>query len=333
VVSAQPYLPAPGGARGADTGDAPIVFSGLAETPSADLFTGSATTRIAIDVPPGRRGVSPTIALQYSSNGGPSPYGYGWTLPIPRVSRSTKHGVPRYDASDVFVLSLGSTRVELEPEPGTPRYRAKIEGSYLRVGFDAAANRWRVVDKSGTTFELGSTPDSRLGPTPDRSAGTAVWMLARSIDTFGNHVDYEYLADAPNEGLPTRVRYGGNLGADLDHPFEVAFDWARNTYPALPVASYRAGYAALQSYLLMAIETRTPAGLARRYSLSHDVDASTGHARLVGVSLDGFTERPGDEVALPSTVFVYSAPADHDWPLGTESQRRSKACIRLPGVS
>ena len=75
VAAAQPYLPAPGGARGADTGDAPIVFSGLAETPSADLFTGSATTRIAIDVPPGRRGVSPTIALQYSSNGGPSPYG------------------------------------------------------------------------------------------------------------------------------------------------------------------------------------------------------------------------------------------------------------------
>lgn len=327
MASAQPYLPAPGGAPGADTGDSPIAFAGLAETPGADLFTGSATTRIPIEVPPGRRGVAPAIALQYSSNGGPSPYGYGWSLPIPRVARSTKHGVPRFDDSDVFVLTLGSTRIELEPELGTPRYHAKIEGSYLRIGFDAGANRWRVIDKTGTTFELGSTTDSRLGPATDRHDGTAVWLLTRSFDTFGNHVDYEYLADAPNEGLLASIRYGGNLRRDLAHPFEVAFEWGRSTYPAQPVTSFRSGYAARQSRLLMAIETHAPSGLARRYSLSHAVDDGTGHVRLVGVSLDGFAERSGDEVALPSTVFVYSPPAEHDWPLGTEQQRRSKAVV------
>jgi RHS repeat-associated protein len=331
-LSAQVYLPAPGGAPGADTGDAPIAFAGLAEIPSADLFTGTANTRIAIEVPPGRQGASPALALQYSSNSGPSPYGYGWTLPIPRVARSTKHGVPRFDGSDVFLLSLGATRVELEPEPGTPRYRAKIEGAYLRIGFDAAANRWRVIDKSGTTFEFGLTPRSRLGPAPDRDDGTSVWLLDRSVDTFGNHVDYEYLADVANAGLPSRIRYGGNVEADPAHPFEVLFRWGPSPFPSEPVVSYRAGYSAPHSHLLVAVETRTPTGLARRYSLSHTVDEGTGHAQLVGVSLDGFAPQPSDDVALPSTVFVYSPPAAHDWPLGTESQRREHALVlNAPG--
>ena len=64
VAFAQPYLPSPGGARGADTGDSGGAFSGLADTPAADLYSGAATTRIPITVPAGRGNATPNLALQ-----------------------------------------------------------------------------------------------------------------------------------------------------------------------------------------------------------------------------------------------------------------------------
>jgi RHS repeat-associated protein len=330
VAKGQPYLPAPGGAPGADTGDGPALFTGLAAATRADLFSGAATTRIPIDVPPGRLGATPGLALQYSSHGSASPFGYGWSVPLPRVSRSTRLGVPRFDPSDDLTLLLDEASIDLEAVPGSPRFRAKKEGAYLRIGFDRTANHWRAIDKAGTTYVFGADPTARLGPNPTHADTTAAWLLTRSIDPFGNHVDYEYVASnesEPASGLPLRIRYGGNLHTGIPHVFEVAFRWAKRAYPSTPVTSHRLGFETRSSTLLFAIETFTPAGMARRYSLNHDVDGSTGDATLVGVSLDGFAIDTGDDVALPSTVFVYSPAAAHDWPVGTKTQRRAKATI------
>ena len=194
-VNAQPYLPAPGGAQGADTGDSAAPFVGLADVPRADLFSGAATTRIPITVPAGRGNATPNLSLQYSSNAGASAYGYGWTLPIPRIFRSPRHGVPSFDSSDTFVISLGQVATDLAPIAGTPRYRTEPEGAYLRIGFDRDTNSWRVIDKGGTTFVFGADPAARLGPDIESPDRTASWLLTRSVDTFGNHVDYSLSAE------------------------------------------------------------------------------------------------------------------------------------------
>jgi RHS repeat-associated protein len=329
LVLAQPYLPSPGGARGADTGDSGVAFSGLADTPAADLYSGAATTRIPITVPAGRGNATPSLTLQYTSSGGTSPYGYGWTLPIPKILRSTRLGVPAFDDTDTFVISLGHVATDLARIPGTPRYRADPEGSYLRIGLDRAANAWRVVDKSGNTYEFGFVPSARMGPEPSSADGTAVWLLTRSVDPFGNHVDYTYLAsdDEADAGLPFTVRYGGNVDAGIAHAFTVAFFWDTPSYPLLGEVSYRGGYPSRVRRRLLAVATYTPDGIARRYGLSHDVDPYTGNARLVAVSLDGFATDPADDTALPSTVFVYSSPSQRDWPIGSESARRAQATV------
>ena len=98
----------PGSATGSQTGYASGPWAGLASAPEADLFTGAAQTSIPIQVPPGRLGVAPSLALSYSSSAGPSAYGYGWTLPLARIHRSLRNGAPRYDDTEVFVLAMPS---------------------------------------------------------------------------------------------------------------------------------------------------------------------------------------------------------------------------------
>ena len=105
------------------------------------------------------------------------------------------------------------------------------------------------------------------------------------------------------------------------------FSWSAVAYPSLGTVSYQSGYPAHVRRLLVAIETLTPNGIARRYSASHAVDGYSGHAQLVGVSLDGFAADPADDVALPSTVFSYSSPTQRDWPVGSETVRRAKSTV------
>src|SRR4051794_25363842 len=81
-------------------------LQGIGETFSADQFTGTGHFSVPIQVPPGRNGFEPQLQLSYSSGAGNGPFGLGWELSVPSVTRKTSAGVPRYnDTQDVFILS------------------------------------------------------------------------------------------------------------------------------------------------------------------------------------------------------------------------------------
>ena len=80
----------PGTAAGSQTGDGGGAWTQLASAPEANLFTGVAQASVPIEVPPGRQAAAPALALAWSSNAGPGPIGYGWSLPLPRVHRSLR---------------------------------------------------------------------------------------------------------------------------------------------------------------------------------------------------------------------------------------------------
>jgi hypothetical protein len=88
------WLPSGGGA-----------IRGLGETFSPDLQTGTGKLTIPISVPSGRSGMQSRLDLVYSTGRGNGPFGLGWDLAVPGVSRKTARGVPTYRDADTFILS------------------------------------------------------------------------------------------------------------------------------------------------------------------------------------------------------------------------------------
>ena len=62
-------------------------LSGIGEKFSPDLHTGTGNFSVPIALPPGRNGFQPQLTLAYSTGNGSGPFGLGWSLSVPEVSR------------------------------------------------------------------------------------------------------------------------------------------------------------------------------------------------------------------------------------------------------
>src|SRR6185312_4954305 len=76
-----------------------------AEAAVPDLFTGTLTTEIALEMPSGRGGMTPPLALRYRSTQLNSWVGTGWDLRVGAIERDVRSGLD-YTA-DRFVLDDG----------------------------------------------------------------------------------------------------------------------------------------------------------------------------------------------------------------------------------
>lgn len=64
-------------------------LSGIGEKFAPDLFTGTGNFTVPIALPPGRHGFQPQLNLVNSTGKGNGPFGLGWSLSVPGVSRKT----------------------------------------------------------------------------------------------------------------------------------------------------------------------------------------------------------------------------------------------------
>ena len=74
----------------------PGSIEGLGDSFEPNLNSGAASYRLAVEVPPGRGGFTPELALQYSSGNPNGTLGVGWELNTPFVQRQTEKGLPHY---------------------------------------------------------------------------------------------------------------------------------------------------------------------------------------------------------------------------------------------
>src|SRR5437660_7923224 len=81
---------------------------GIGEKFGANPVTGTGSMTVPLATSPGRSGFGPQLSLSYDSGAGNGPFGFGWSLGLPSITRKTDKGLPQYaDAieSDVFILS------------------------------------------------------------------------------------------------------------------------------------------------------------------------------------------------------------------------------------
>src|SRR6266550_2780371 len=74
---------------------------GVGEKFAANPVTGTGSITVPIATSPGRSGFGPQLSLSYDSGAGNGPFGFGWSLSVPSITRKTDKGLPLYlDAED-----------------------------------------------------------------------------------------------------------------------------------------------------------------------------------------------------------------------------------------
>ena len=243
---------------------------GMGEKFTANPVTGTGSLAVPIPVSPGRSSFGPQLTLSYDSGSGNGPFGFGWSLSLPNVSRKTDKGVPLYldlDDSDTFLLSGAEDLVPLLGSPDTVsvpgfairRYRPRTEGLFARIErwtADDGDTHWRSFSRDNILSIYGLDDDSRIAD-PDDDSLVFTWLLCETRDDRGNAISYTYLpgTDGVNrfvqsihygnrntflDGLGRRSHFVDDLlRQNADWMFEVAFDYEPRPDP---FSSRRAGF-------------------------------------------------------------------------------------------
>src|SRR5438270_9989849 len=108
---------------------------GIGEKFAANPVTGTGSMTVPIATSPGRSGFGPQLSLSYDSGAGNGPFGFGWTLSLPSITRKTDKGLPRYldtEESDVFILSGAEDLVPVfKTDPTTGDFVKDANGNFV----------------------------------------------------------------------------------------------------------------------------------------------------------------------------------------------------------
>jgi RHS repeat-associated protein len=261
--------------RPAETAGAPVAppqlslpkgggaIRGIGETFTANPVTGTAAVTVPIATSPGRSGFGPQLTLTYDSGTGNGPFGLGWSLSLPAITRRTDRGLPRYDdagESDTYLLSGSEELVpayKLDPSgavvrdaDGDPvpdvadrgpyrvvRYRPRTEGLFARIerwtpvpgrdGAGAGEVHWRVISRENVTTCYGRTAASRIADPQDPSRVFS-WLICESYDDRGNAIVYDY---KPEDSARVGQDADGQTVASAHERNRSATSRAANRYP------------------------------------------------------------------------------------------------------
>ena len=268
------------------------VPTGIAELKAADPAAGIATVSAptpnqngtaslgyTFELPKGRAGMQPSVGLQYSSDGGSSYVGYGWSLPVQSVDIETRWGVPRFDPnneSESYLLmgtKLGDrTYRKTEPTARKPnkRFYPLVEGSFARIirkGDSPTNYTWEVTSKDGITSFFGGIDGKSVDNAviKDGEGNIVRWALYRTVDTHGNFVSYTY-EHRDSTLYPKSYRYTGH--ADNEGPYAVNFKYISGTRKDA-VRSGRLSILQTDNALLQRVEVSFNNEPIRSYALHH----------------------------------------------------------------
>ncbi len=185
---------------------------------------GAVTYSYPIEVPPGRNGVAPSLALSYSSSGSLRGLAQGWSLDgagsvIEIDSTAAFSNTTRYRVA-------GGGRLVEVPDivsaPTMKTYRMEFDASFTRYEWhnDGDAGFWLIKTTDGSTAELRSVVAGRR------------WMESRRSDEFGNRMDFNWQSVGSSAFMNYELRdisYSANDAAGLAAHARVVFNYGTST--------------------------------------------------------------------------------------------------------
>lgn len=196
--------------------DGPGSLEGIGENAGVDGNMGTMLQQVPIAVPGGFAGVTPNLALSYSSGGGASSVGMGWSLEVPSIERMT------YRGNTTMGNLLGGG------PPGTGTAELVIDG--------------QAITLSNVTARVGQVAGSTVYLTVNAGApGGGTWKIELELDP--NRVRpstsaLDWLTDSVSIHAPGEV--GGSVVIGYGGPGTVVLDQADLT-PGTPFSGTLSG--------------------------------------------------------------------------------------------
>ena len=207
---------------------------GIGEKFAANPVTGSGSMTVPLSASPGRSGFGPQLSLSYDSGAGNGPFGFGWSLSLPQITRKTDKGLPQYNdaaESDVFLLSgaedlvpvLRDDASRFEDRNTVPgyvihRYRPRIEGHFARIErwtrLSDGDVHWCSLSRDNVLTIYGKDAASRIADASDAKR-TFAWLICETRDDKGNAIVYDYKPE-DGEGVNLSLAHERNRGARDD---------------------------------------------------------------------------------------------------------------------
>lgn len=200
-------------------------LSGMGEKFSANAVTGTGSMSVPIATSRGRDNFGPQLALSYDTGHGNGPFGFGWALSLPAITRKTDKGLPRYEDdedSDVFMLSGAEDLVPMYRQAAdgswlrdasgryvsyedeidgyrVRRYRPRVEGLFARIERWSKIGapedvHWRSISRDNILTVFGADGNSRISD-PLAAARIFSWLVSEIRDDKGDAVVYTYKAE------------------------------------------------------------------------------------------------------------------------------------------
>lgn len=279
----------------------PMAGYNIMGAPSANN-EGTANMSFPLELPKGRQGMEPQLAITYNSDGGDGWLGVGWNLDIPAITVDTRWGVPHYftglesesylvngeqitqlDSTEILPLVHRASFRTRNTSSTETIFQLRVEGSFnkiIRHGSTPKTYWWEVIDKQGVKYyygkyaqETGVNPDLVL---KDDNNNIAHWALAEVVDLNGNNIKYYYSVTTQNLGTGTtgKAIYISNItytGKDNnDGMYKVEF--ANDPNPDYNISA-RYGFIEVNNRLLRKITVRYNNEFIRSYIVGYKTGA------------------------------------------------------------
>ncbi|MEL7148263.1 MAG: SpvB/TcaC N-terminal domain-containing protein [Bacteroidota bacterium] len=187
-------------------------ISGMGEKFQANPVTGTGSFSVPVAITPGRNGFTPQLALAYDSGQGNTPFGLGWSMGVPSISRKTQKGLPTYQDDtdeDIFLLSgfedlvpmlkknasAWEKVVRTENDTEIKSYRPRTEGTFAKIEKHRSlldgSSFWKVVTGDNITTIYGDSTTCRIAH-PEDITKISQWFISHSYDEKGNVIQYQY---------------------------------------------------------------------------------------------------------------------------------------------